>query len=132
MDLNAFMKRYAEEIGGQHTQYNDAQSVVIVPVSGGRFQTVIGTIRKNDLYNRKLVNLTSKVCAVRPNIDFKMMLEQTAFFNYCRFVIRENYLQVEAVASLSHISEEELREMIQEAANLADQYEMKVTGTDVN
>jgi hypothetical protein len=58
--------------------------------------------------------------------------EQTAFFNYCRFVINQNYLQVEAVASLDNLTEETIKEMLQEVANLADQYEMKLTGSDVH
>jgi len=132
MDLIAFMKRYANEIGGQYTEYNAAQSIVIVPLSGSRFQTVIGIVKKNELYNRKLITLSSKVCPVGPHLDLKMLLEQTAFFNYARFVIRENYLQVEAVSGYDSAVEDELKEMIQEVANLADQYEMKLTGADVN
>ena len=67
----------------------------------------------------------------RSDIDYKMLLDQSAFFNYCRFVIRDNYLQVEAVASLTGISEETIKEMVQEVANLADQFEMKLTGADI-
>ncbi len=132
MDLTAFMKRYADQIGGQYTQYNNSQSIVIVPLSGSRFQTVIGNVKLNELYNRKLVSLSSKVCPVDANLDFKMLLEQTAFFNYARFVIRENYLQVEAVCGFDNAAEAEIKEMLQEVANLADQYEMKLTGADVN
>jgi hypothetical protein len=132
MDLSALMKQYAEQIGGQYTENNDGQSIVIVPVSGGRFQTVVGKVRKNDLYNRKLTTLTSKVCPAKPTLDYRMLLEQTAFFNYCRFVIRENYLQVEAVAGLENIADGQIREMIEEVANLADQYELKLTGVDVH
>ena len=61
-----------------------------------------------------------------------MLLEQTAFFNYCRFVINQNYLQVEAVASFDNLTEETIKEMLQEVANLADQYEMKLTGSDIH
>lgn len=132
MDLSALMKKYAEQISGQYTEYDHAQSIIIVPVSGGRFQTVLGTITQNDLYNRKLISLNSKVCSIKPDIDYKMLLEQTAFFNYCRFVIRENYLQVEAIGSLIGISEETIKEMVQEVANLADQFELKLTGVDIH
>ena len=132
MDLSALMKKYAEEIGGQFTEYDPTQTIIIVPVSGGRFQTVLGTVTQNDLYNRKLISLNSKVSAIKPDIDFKMLLEQTAFFNYCRFVIKENHLQVEAVASLIGISEDTIKEMVQEVANLADQFELKLTGMDIN
>jgi hypothetical protein len=132
MNLTVFMKKYSEEIGGQYTEYNDTLSVVIVPLSGGRFQTVIGTIKENQLYNRKLITFTSKVCAYQPNLDIKMLLEQTAYFNYCRFIIKEGYVQVESVSPLDGISEITIKEMVQEVANLADQYELKLTGSDIN
>ena len=132
MDLTTIMKKYADQIGGQYTQYDDDRSIIIVPVSGGRFQTILGTIKKNELYNRQLITLHSKVCSTTANIDYKMLLEQTAFFNYCRFVIDQNYLQIEAVASLDNLSEGTIKEMMQEVANLADQYEMKLTGSDIH
>lgn len=132
MDLSKFMKSYADEIGGQYTEYDSHHSIIIVPVSGGRFQTVLGTIKQNELYDRKLINITSKVCLIKPGIDYQMLMEQVAFFNYCRFMIHENYLQVEAVASLPSITENSIKEMVQEVANLADQYELKLTGADIH
>ena len=132
MDLTAFMKKYADEIRGQYIEYTKTLSVIIVPVSGNRFQTVMGTIKKSPLYNRSVITFTSKVCTMDTSFDFKMLLEQTAFFNYCRFMISENYLQVEAVSSLDGVTEEDIKEMLQEVANLADQYEMKLTGADVH
>ncbi len=132
MDLTAFMKKYADQIGGQFTEYDPSHSIIIVPVSGNRFQTVVGTIRKNDLYNRSLITLNSKVCAVKSGIDFKMLLEQSAYFNYCRFIITENHLQIEAVTALDNVTESTIQEMLQEVANLADQYELKLTDTDIH
>ena len=132
MNLSAFLKTYAEQIGGQFTEYNSSQSIIIVPVSGARFQTIVGTIHKNDLYNRKLIKLLSKICPIKPELDLRMLLEQTAFFNYCRFTISENYLQIEAVTDHDSATEDQLKEMIQEVANLADQFEMKVTGADIH
>ena len=132
MDLTAFLRTYADQIGGQYTAYNDNQSVIIVPVSGNRFQTIIGTIRKNELFNRSLIALSSKVCDLRLDIDYKMLLEQAAYFNYCRFVINENYVLIEAVQAMDGITEESVKEMVQEVANLADQYEMKLTGADIH
>jgi hypothetical protein len=132
MDIGSFLKKYADQIGGQYTAYNADQSIIIVPVSGKRYQTVIGTIKKNELYNHNLVTLNSKVCDVNSSIDYKALLEQVANFNYSRFIISENHLQVEAVASVNGITEVEIKEMIQEVANLADLYEMKLTGSDVH
>lgn len=132
MDLTSFMKRYADEIRGQYIEYTQSLSVIIVPVSGNRFQTVTGNIKQSSLYNRKVITFTSKVCPMKNDIDFKMLLEQTAFFNYCRFIIAENYLQVEAVSSLAGVEEGDIKEMLQEVANIADQYEMKISGSDVH
>jgi hypothetical protein len=130
MDLTSFLKKYADQIGGQYTEYNEEQSIIIVPVAGNRYQTVIGTIKKNDLYNRKLVTISSKVCDVNPSIDFRLLLEQAAFFNYCRFAIHENHIVIEAVTAHDGIDEKSVSEMVQEVANLADQYELKLTGSD--
>jgi hypothetical protein len=132
MDISSFLKNYADQIGGQYTAYNKDQSIIIVPVSGNRFQTVIGTIKKNDLYNRSIVTLNSKVCDVHPALDYKMLLEQASYFNYCRFIISGNHLQIEAVGAVDGITEADVKEMIQEVANLADQYEMKLTGSDIH
>lgn len=132
MDLSKFMKSYAEEIRGQYIEYTQSLSVIIVPVSGSRFQTVMGNIKKSSLYNREVIVFTSKVCPMNNSIDFKMLLEQTAYFNYCRFMIADNYLQVEAVSSLAGVNEQDIKEMLQEVANIADQYEMKIAGSDIH
>ncbi len=132
MDLTSFMKKYADQISGQYIEYNKTLSVIIIPVAGNRFQTVMGNIKQSSLYNRKVITFTSKVCPINDLIDFKMLLEQTAFFNYCRFVISENYLQIEAVSSLDGAAEDDIKEMLQEVANIADQYEMKLTGADIH
>jgi hypothetical protein len=132
MDLSSILKSYADQIGGQYTEYDPSNAIIIVPVAGGRFQTVLGTIKQNELYNRKLIVIHSKVCSIKPGMDYQMLMEQVAFFNYCRFIIRDNYLQVEAVSSYNNISEETIKEMVQEVGNLADQYELKLTGTDIH
>lgn len=131
MDLKNFMKRYAEEIGGDYSEYSPEHIIIIVPVPGSRAQTVLADIRENELYNRKLISFTSKVCPAAPEIDYRSLLTQTSFFNYSRFVIQENYIQVQASTALDSISESTVKEMIQEVANVADQFEMKITGADV-
>lgn len=132
MNLSNFMKSYAEEIRGQYIEYTNSLSVIIIPVSGNRFQTVMGNIKQSALYSRQVILFTSKVCPLNNSIDFKMLLEQTAYFNYCRFMIADNYLQVEAVSSLAGVNEQDIKEMLQEVANIADQYEMKIAGSDIH
>jgi hypothetical protein len=131
MDLRTFMARFADEIGGQYNEYSPEHIIIIVPVSGGRAQTVLADIRHNELYNRKLISFTSKVCPAQAEMDYRSLLTQTSFLNYSRFVIQENYLQVQAVAAADNISESSVKEMIQEVANVADQFELKITGADV-
>ncbi len=132
MNLIPFMKTYADQIGGQYTEYDPTHSIIIVPVSGDRFQTVIGTIKKNELYNRSMITFSSKVSSAKIGLDYTMLLEQSAFFNYCRFIISDSFLKIEALAAVDGITEDTVKEMIQEVANLADQYEFKLTGTDIH
>lgn len=132
MDLAAFMKKYADEIDGQYSGYDSTHVIIIVPLSGGRYQSVVGTITDNSLYNRKVIAFTSKVCAYDGNLPLKDLLEETSHFYYSRFVIRDNFLQLEAVGNLDGTSEDSMKNMIQEVANLADQYEMNLTGVDVH
>ena len=131
MDLRATMRRYAEEIGGDCNDYSPELIIIIVPVSGGRAQTVVSEVRQNDLYNRQLLTISSKVCPAANEMDYRSLLSQTSFLNYSRFVIIENYLQVQAVAAFEGITESAIKEMVQEVANVADQFEMKITGADV-
>ncbi|MBN8575349.1 MAG: hypothetical protein J0L66_00325 [Cytophagales bacterium] len=130
MDLTAFMKKYADQTGGQFTQYDPSHSIIIVSLPEGRFQTVIGTIRQGN--NQKQINLNSKVCEVKPGLDFKGLLEQAAAFTYSRFIISDNHLQLETTAQLDTVSEASLTAMLQEVASLADQYEHKLTDSDIH
>lgn len=132
MDLSSFMRNYADQIGGQYTAYDTTHSIIIVPVPGSRYQTVIGTIKTSELHNRKLIGLSSKVAHYQPGINLASLLEQATHLSYSRFIIAEDHVQVEAVTSLDGASDDVLKEMIQEVANVADQYEMKLTGADVH
>ncbi|MDZ7646382.1 MAG: hypothetical protein U5K54_03940 [Cytophagales bacterium] len=68
-----------------------------------------------------------------PGVDFKMLLGAIGLFNYCRFVIAENYLQARGGNSDWILSmEDTVKEMLQEVANLADQYELKLTDSDIH
>lgn len=132
MDLVSFMKNYSDEINGQFSTYDNSHSIIVVPLAGGRFQSVIGTIKENKLYSRNMVTFTSKISSYNPSLPLKDLLVQSALFNYARFIISDDHLQMEAVASLDGTSETSIKEMIQEVANLADQYEFKLTGADVH
>jgi len=132
MNLHQALEAYTDKSEGQFIRYNDEISFVIAPVSGGRNQKVVVKTILNELYNRKMIHISSQVCPLSEGPDFRKLLEQSAHFNYCRFVIRDGNLEVEAVAEATEISAPVLSEMITETANLADQFEMIITGKDRN
>jgi hypothetical protein len=131
MDLAGFLRTYADQIGGQYTAYNADQSILIVPLPDNRFQTVIGNFMKTGS-NQTLFVLSSKVSNASDDYDYRTLLEASAGYHYCRVVIRDNQVQVEAVAAVDGVSEEAIKEMVQEVANRADQLEMELTGSDVH
>jgi hypothetical protein len=131
MDLRAAMRRYAEEIGGDYNEYSAEFVILVIPVSGGRAQTVTSEVRNSELYNRKVVVFSSKICPAGPELDYRSLLAQSSYLTYSRFTVTENYLQVQATADHEHIGENTVREMLQEVANVADQFELKITGADV-
>ena len=59
-------------------------------------------------------------------------MEQNASFDYSKFVLEDGYVKVEASCLTSSASETQLKEMIQEVAQLADHYEFKLTGLDIH
>lgn len=132
MNIFSFAKQYADQIGGQFTDYDHTKSIIVVPLSDGRFQTVLLLTEKSKASGKLRAVLTSKVCEYTASINLKELLEQTANFDYSKFVIDEGHMKVEASCLADSASEDEIKHMIQEVANLADSYEMKLTGKDIH
>ncbi|MFZ6011649.1 MAG: hypothetical protein ACOYXT_15000 [Bacteroidota bacterium] len=132
MNLINTVRQYADQIGGQFTDYDHSKSVIVVPIDRSRFQTVLAVSQKSPVSGRDQAIFTSKVCEYKGNIDLKMLMEQNASFDYSKFVLEDGYLKVEASCLTSSASEEQVKEMIQEVAQLADHYEYKLTGQDLH
>lgn len=132
MDITFTLKQYADQIGGQFTDYDDIKSVVVVPIDKSRFQTVLATRQKSQVSGRDQAVFTSKVCEYKDGLDLKQLMEQNANFDYSKFVLEDGYLKVEASCLTSSASEAQVREMVQEVAQLADHYELKLTGEDIH
>ena len=130
--FNEFMVRLADEIGGQYSEYDSSKSVIIVPLQDNRFQAVLGVVKYNDKFNKTAIEFTSKVCKFTEDIDLKELLLENAKSVYARFVIADGYLKVEGSAFLENINENGLKEILIEIANKADEWELKLTGLDVN
>ena len=132
MNLINTIKQYADQIGGQFTDYDHTKSVIVVPLDASRFQTVLAVSQKSPVSGKDQAVFTSKVCEYHANIDLKMLMEQNGNFDFARFVLEDGYLKVEASCLSSSTSETQVQEMIQEVAQLADHYEYKLTGQDVH
>ncbi|HEY0741998.1 MAG TPA: hypothetical protein VGD40_11075 [Chryseosolibacter sp.] len=132
MNVINTVKQYADQIGGQFTDYDHSKSVIVVPLDRSRFQTVLAITQKSPVSGRDQAVFTSKVCEFSPSIDLKMLMEQNASFDYSKFVVEDGYLKVEASCLPSTASEAQVKEMIQEVAQLADHYEYRLTGQDIH
>lgn len=131
MNIQEFLRQYTESIGGQFTDYDHITSVIVVPMNDGRYQTVVATTHKSPVSGREQVLFSSKVCPFDQSLDLKMLLEHHGKFDYSKFLLEDDFLKVEASGLTSSINENQLKEMIQEVAQLADHFEFKFTGADV-
>ena len=132
MNFKDFCKSYAHEIGGEYRDYDDTQSVIIVPLSDGRFQTITGHITSNQDYGREVVQLKTKVCSLTEPIPFEEILAESASYPYSKFIVEDDFLKVEAIAFLNNLNEEMIKEMFMEIARHADDWEFKITGKDIH
>ncbi|MEO9802328.1 MAG: hypothetical protein ABJF04_03725 [Reichenbachiella sp.] len=127
MELNNFMKSYAEEIKGNFSQYDDQRFVIVVPLDEERQQAVVGEI---DTENN-LISISSKVCVAEDSIQFKELLEENHKSTFSKFTIVNGFLKVESRSPADIVSDELLKRSIQEVAQLADKWEMNITGQDI-
>jgi len=126
------MENYANEIGGQYSEYDDTKSVIIVPLDESRFQSVVGQLKNAENSSRSWIEFSSRVCAYSEDLPLKELLEQNTNFVHGKFSVVNDFLQVEASSFLDSSTEEILKEIIQEVANTADSWEFKLTGQDVH
>ncbi len=132
MNLNQLMQSYASEIGGTYSDYDNSKSIIIVPLKDDRFQTVLGSVKFIPQFDKQIIELKSKVCEYNSSINLKEILETNTDLVHSKFAINDNQLQVEASAYIDNVSEEQIKEIIQEVANIADEFEFKLTGQDVH
>jgi hypothetical protein len=132
MNLMQDIQQYVETLGGQFTTYDTEKSVVVVPLNGNRFQTILAQTQKSTVSGREQAIFSSKICEFDNTIDLKALMEQNAHFDYSKFILEDGYLKMEASCLASSVSETQVKEMIQEVAQLADHYELKLTGKDIH
>ena len=131
MNYKSFAKKYADEINGDFSEYDDERSVIVIQLPDERFQAVQGRIYHHEGYGREVIELKSTVCRANEKIDFQELLSDSTNFVHTKFVIEDGFMRVEASAFMDNVNESRVKEMIQEAGNLADQWEFKITGKDI-
>ncbi|MEM0938570.1 MAG: hypothetical protein AAF600_01975 [Bacteroidota bacterium] len=132
MDFKEFSKQYASEIGGEFREYDNNQSVIVMPLPDGRFQTITGHITHNSEYNRQMIQLKTKVCGLDNEIPYGDLLAESADYPYSKFIAEDGFLKVEAIAFLANTSEDMIKEMFSEIGKHADDWEFKITGKDIH
>ncbi len=134
MDFNfsELMEKIANDIGGQFSEYDKFKSVIIVPLQENRYQAVVGVLKHYDKLNKTRLEFSSKVCQLSESVDLKELLMENAKTCYARFVIIDDYVRVEGSTFLESVTENGIKEIIDEVANMADAWELKLTGMDVH
>ena len=127
-NFNMFMENFAMEIGGQFSEYDQSKSVIIVPLEQNRFQAVLGVMKFNEKFNKMGVEFSSKVCPFSEDIDCKLLVKENAKTCYAKFVIIDDFIKVEGSTFIENVKEDGLKEIIQEVAQLADEWELRLTG----
>ena len=131
MNYKKFAEKYAAEIGGDFRDYDEEQSVIVIKLSDDRYQAVQGRIYNSEKYGREVVQLKSTVCKKEDINDFAIVLEAASGYVHSSFILEDDFLRVEASAFMDSVNESRIKEMIQEAGNLADEWEFKITGKDI-
>jgi len=131
-DFSELMQKIADDMGGQFSEYDKSKSVIIVPLEGNRYQAVVGVLKHYEKINKTRIEFSSKVCQLSESIDLKELLMENAKTCYARFVIIDDYIRVEGSTFIESVNEGGLKEIIEEVANMADAWELKLTGMDVH
>ncbi|MFN3840714.1 MAG: hypothetical protein ACK4RF_08395 [Cyclobacteriaceae bacterium] len=132
MSILQAVKQYADQIGGTFTDYDHTKAIVVVPLNNGRFQTVLVVLEKSKTSGKERAVFTSKVAEYNASIDAYDLLVQNGHFDYSKFIIEDGQLKVVASSLVATTTEDDVKYMVQEVAQLADHYELTFTGKDIH
>jgi hypothetical protein len=132
MNFKKFCQDYAEEIQGEFREYDDTRSIIIIRLGDDRFQAVQGHVFTHEKYKQEVLQLKSKVCTEKDPILFRKILEASTEFVHAKFIMEDGFLKVEASGFTKNLNDGQIKEMIQEVGQLADEWELKITGKDIH
>lgn len=126
MDFKSNMQTAAEIIDGTYSEYDEQTSVVIVPVDDHRFQTIFAHDEGEDG-----IKFNTKACEITEEIPYKELLLENASMKFGRIEIENNTIFVTGRA-LRGSDAKGISKMLEEVGKVADKWEFKLTGLDVN
>ena len=130
LNLDKILEEYANKVGGKVIPYTNTQSVIVLPTKHDRFQKVFAYSNQTQVY--KFVEFYSKVTEYNADIDLKPLMEEASQFTFSRIMIKNNDINVAAAVVVDHATEDIIKDMVREVADVADDLEFKITGKDEN
>jgi hypothetical protein len=130
-NVQGYLKKLAEEMNGNYTEYSDDTVIITLALEDSRFQSVRGVIQEKG--NALFLILSSTICRLHeyPDVDFRKMLERNYDLGYSKITITdEDYLELAVYTKYDLVNPEELRYMLNEIAVTADKLEHEITGQD--
>ena len=130
-NVQGYLKHLAEELNGNYTEYSEDTVIITLPLADSRFQSVRGVIQEKN--TGLFLILSSTICRLHeyPDVDFRKMLERNYDLGYSKITITdEDYLELAVYTKYDLVTADELRYMLLEVAETADQLEHEITGKD--
>lgn len=131
MNLPEFSTQFAERNNAKYTEYDDNTSVFVLRLRDARFQNVLVRIMDHEKTGARIVHVSSKVCGIEEKIDYPELLAAAVDSIHTRFIVEDGFVKTEAAFILDRLDEEIISEMIIEVATTADEWELKITGADI-
>lgn len=130
--IKKYLQNLAEKIDGKYTDYTDDSIIFTLPLEDKRYQQIKGFLRDDE--KGVFLQLCSKVCALKdvPELDFREMLMYNQKLVYGKTVITDDdFLEIFASVRYDLCTYEEVKTVLFEVGQHADQLEHELTGADV-
>jgi hypothetical protein len=126
MDFKSNMQTASEIIEGTYSEYDEQTTVIIVPVDDHRFQTIFAHDEGDDG-----IKFNTKSCDGIAEFPYRELLLENSKMKYGRIEIEGDTLYVTGRA-LKGSDAGGISRLLLEVGKVADNWEFKLTGQDVN
>ena len=132
-DIEALLRKIAEAENATFTEYTHDSFVVSLKLPDGRGQNVKVYIHEKEagtaiVFMSKILMLNEEYADA---VDFREMLEMNSDLDHAKIIIDQDFLEVSATEYARHSTEELIRTVMLEVAQVADKLEERFTGEDI-